>query len=357
MEPVFPLKKLFRLAAYTSPVIGILAIGTVSVVPYFFLKGFDFSQLFIFLAVGSVIIFSFWSINIGLTYTFGKPGSRVISKPFKYLLSYTCISCFVLSVRFTVLHFVDEHAFLNSVAPANTIYFINIMRVSIIFSINTIILILQDLILIRETKAVMEIENAQLKVKNMEALNQQLKQQIHPHFLFNSLNTLKALIKRNPEDAEAYLIKLSDYLRASISLGQVDTLPLAEELKLCINYLDMQKMRFGAALLHDVDVSEAIGSAYVVPVFSLQVLIENAIKHNALTSEAPLHIRIRYADGWVEVTNNLQKKRTTESSLGFGLTNLSERYRLLAAEEPRIDDRDANFSVKIKALKDGYSHY
>jgi LytS/YehU family sensor histidine kinase len=356
MDPVIPLKKLFRLAAYTSPVIGILAIGTVSVVPYFFLKGFDFPHLFLFLAVGSVVIFTFWSINIALTHALSKPGRGTISRPIKYLLSYTFVSCFVLCVRFTALHFVDEHAFLNRVAPANTIYFINIMRVSIIFSINTIILILQDLVLIRETKTVVEIENAQLKIKNMEALNQQLKQQIHPHFLFNSLTTLKSLIKRNPEDAEAYLIKLSDFLRVSISLGQVDTLTLDEELKLCSNYLDMQKMRFGEALQHQVDVPEEIRRTGSVPVFSMQLLLENVIKHNALTNEAPLHIRIGYADGWVEVSNNLQKKQTTEASLGFGLINLTERYRLLGADEPHIEERGSNFSVKIKVLKDGNSH-
>ncbi len=357
MDPAIPIKKLFRLALYTSPVIAVLVIGAVSIVPYFILKGFDLILLAFALSIGSAVIFTFWSLNIGITSFLSKPGRRPVSRSFRYFLSYTLISSFVLCVRGIALQFVDEKAFLKIDAPDYTIYFTYVMRISIVFSTNTIILILQDLVLIRENKAVVEMENAQLKIKNIEALNQQLKQQIHPHFLFNALNTLKALIKINKADAEEYLVKLADYLRVSISLGQVDLVSLSEELKLCAGYLDMQKMRFGEALLHEVDIPANLGPDFCVPVFSLQVLIENAIKHNTFTREAPLHIRIRYCDGQLWVSNNLQKKQTTEPSIGFGLANLSERYRLLAGVEPFIEAGDTDFSVSIKVLKHANSHH
>jgi hypothetical protein len=357
MEPTIPVKKLFRLALYTSPVIAVLVIGAVSIVPYFILKGFDFILLGFALSIGSAVIFTFWSLNIGLTFLLSKPRSKPVSRPLRYFLSYGLISSFVLCVRLGALHFVDEKAFLKIDTPDYTIYFTYVMRVSIVFSTNTIILILQDLILIRENKVVVEMENARLRIKNVEALNQQLNQQIHPHFLFNSLNTLKSLIKLNPEDAERYLMQLSDYLRVSISKGQSNTVSLAEELKLCANYLGMQKMRFGEALLHEVNVPEEIRQTAHVPAFSLQVLIENAIKHNAFTVESPLHIHIGHVDGWLEVRNNLQRKQTTETSLGFGLANLSERYRLLSGSEPRIQANASEFSVTIKVLKDANSHH
>jgi two-component system LytT family sensor kinase len=357
MEPAIPLKKLFRLALYTSPVIGILAIGTVSIVPYFFLKGFTLNQLFLFVGVITVVVFSFWSVNIGLTAWFGKPERKTVSKPVKYLLSYLLAPSMILIIRLVALCYLDERDFLKTAAPDKTIYYIYVMRFSIIFSINTIILILQDLVLIREKKTIVEIENAQLKLKNSEALNQQLRQQIHPHFLFNSLNTLKALIKRNPGDAEDYLVKLSDYLRVSISLGEVNTVSLGEELKLCSDYLDMQKMRFGEALIYVVDVPEEVKTSGCVPVFSLQVLIENAIKHNALTTEFPLRIRMKYVSGFIEVSNNVRKKQTSEASAGFGLANLAERYRILSGEEPRIRSGDSEFAVTIKVLNHADSHH
>jgi two-component system LytT family sensor kinase len=350
MEAHIPVKKLFRLALLTSPVIGILAIGTISIVPYFFLKGFTILHLYLFIGLITLVIFSFWSINIGLTLWLNKTGRRTFSVPVRYVLSYVFVPIPILTIRFIAMFFLDEQAYLNQVAPNKTIYFIYIMRFCIIFSINTIILVLQDLVVMRENKAMVELENAVLRVKNVEALNQQLKQQIHPHFLFNSLNTLKALIKRNPERAGDYLIRLSDYLRTSISIGQVNSVSLREELKLSTDYLEMQKMRFGEALQFQIDLPEVLMDAGFVPVLALQVLIENAIKHNALTTELPLTIKISYTTDWLTVSNTIQPKQTTESSLGFGLANLNERYRILSGDETRIRASNEEFAVSIKVL-------
>ncbi len=349
MDANLPVKKLFRLAAYTSPVIALLAIGAVSVVPILFMKTVATYLFFLFLGVASVVIFCFWSMNIALVLFFSRKG-RSTSLPLRYVLSYVMPPLFMLLIRFIALHFVDERALLNITASGNTVYFIYIMRVSIILSVNTIILVLLDLLLLREKKTVMEAENASLKMKNIEAQNQQLKQQIHPHFLFNSLNTLKALIKRNPGDAEDYLVKLSDYLRVSISFGQVNTVRVEDELKLCTDYLAMQQMRFGKALQTEIEVPEQVRQCCSIPVFSLQTLLENAIKHNALTAEAPLLICIGYKEGEIEVRNNRKQKQTTEAGSRFGLANLTERHKILTGSEPLIRSTDAEFSVTIKVI-------
>jgi LytS/YehU family sensor histidine kinase len=218
-------------------------------------------------------------------------------------------------------------------------------------SLNTVILILLDLLLLREKKAKIEIENARLKQKNSEALYQQLKQQIHPHFLFNSLNTLKALINKSPDVAEDYLITLSDFLRRSVSAGNENIVKIEDELKMCLDYLKMQKIRYGEALQFYTDVPEEIAQTGFVPVFSLQMLSENAIKHNALTAETPLQIKMIYNEGSITVVNNIQPKLTTETTTGLGLINLAERYKILSGDEIRIHTTAEQFSVRIKVLK------
>jgi LytS/YehU family sensor histidine kinase len=218
-------------------------------------------------------------------------------------------------------------------------------------SLNTVILILLDLLLLREKKTEIEIENARLKQKNSEALYQQLKQQIHPHFLFNSLNTLKALISKSPEVAEDYLITLSDFLRMSVSAGNDNIAKIEDELKMCLDYLKMQKIRYGEALQFYTDIPEEIAQTGFVPVFSLQLLSENAIKHNALTNESPLQIKIEYNAGSITVSNNLRPKLTTETITGTGLINLAERYKILSGDEIRIHTTAEQFSVSIKVLK------
>jgi LytS/YehU family sensor histidine kinase len=207
-----------------------------------------------------------------------------------------------------------------------------------------------------EKEAIIESENIQLKIKNIEAANQKLKQQLHPHFLFNSLNVLKTLIKKQPDDAEAYLKRLSDFLRASVSLDNVNTVKLEEELKFSMDYLEMQKIRFGNAIQFEVGIPEEVKTG-IVPTFSIQLLLENAIKHNAFTIESPLFIKLNYINGWITVSNNIQPKSLAEYSGGLGLTNLSERYKIISGDEINIQSADSYFSVSIKILPDENSDH
>ena len=239
------------------------------------------------------------------------------------------------------------------IAPSHSPFATIVMAISL----NTVILIILDLILLKEKKTKVEIENAQLKLKNTEALNQHLKQQIHPHFLFNSLNTLKSLINKSPDAAEDYLVRLSDFLRTSISSGEDNIVKVSDELKLCLDYLEMQKIRYGSALQFSIDIPDEIYSSGYVPVFSLQLLSENAIKHNSLTDESPLHIKIIYEEERITVSNNLQPKLSTETSPGMGLTNLAERYKILSGDEIIIRTSDNQFSVSIKIIGNENSNY
>jgi sensor histidine kinase YesM len=215
---------------------------------------------------------------------------------------------------------------------------------------NTWSLFIQNYVILQDTKLNAEMENSRLKAANAEAANLLLRQQIHPHFLFNSLNVLKSLYKKDPDKAEEYLVCLSDFLRAAISNNNIRIIRLNDELKLCLDYLELQKIRFGEALVCSVNISSERLENGFVPSFSVQPLIENAIKHNELTAESPLHLSIEQDGDRVKVSNNLKLKNSTEKSTGSGLANLSERYRLLSGDELIIEENNDNFSVSIRIL-------
>ncbi len=219
------------------------------------------------------------------------------------------------------------------------------------FIINSFVLSFQNSVIIQHDKAKSDRENSMLKTANAEAEVHLLRQQIHPHFLFNALSILKSLIKVNPKAAEEYLVCLSDFLRTSVSNNNIKMIKLKDEIKLCRDYIAMQKIRFGEALKCIFDISEKDLEKGFVPSFSIQPLLENAIKHNELTVESPLHINVSIENDFVQVVNNRKLKSTTEKSVGSGLANLSERYRILAQEEVIIDEDENRFSVRIKILK------
>src|SRR3989339_1152439 len=224
--------------------------------------------------------------------------------------------------------------------------------------VNTLIITLQNNVMVQEAKIKSDIENAQLKVANAEAANQLLRQQIHPHMLFNALNTIKSLYNRNTDDADDYLAYLSDFLRASILNNNIKVIPLDDELKLCESYLSMQKIRFGEALTWSISVSNnGTHEKSFVPSFSIQPLVENAIKHNELTERHPLHISIKQTNDRIKVSNKIRLKECTETSSGFGLANLAERYKHISDDEVIIEDDGRVFSISIKILNNENSNH
>lgn len=216
--------------------------------------------------------------------------------------------------------------------------------------LDVLVLVMHRFVLLQYAKVLADAENAQLKIAHTEAANQLLRQQIHPHLLFNALNTLKSLYKKNTHAGEAYLVHLADFLRAAMADDNHRISLLADELKLCNDYLEMQKMRFGDALIFEVNIPDEITRKGFVPSFSLQPLLENAIKHNEITEESPLKISVDIEGERIVVANNLQLKQYKEISTGKGLANLTERYRIGSGDEVIIKDDNHVFSVSIKIL-------
>jgi len=184
-----------------------------------------------------------------------------------------------------------------------------------------------------------------LQEENLIFQNETLKSQVNPHFLFNSLNTVSSLIQSDPEKAEQFINNLSSVYRYVLENGQKDMVPLQSELDLLNRYFDLHRVRDEEKISLTIDYSYA-GNYRILPV-SLQILLENAIKHNSATRENPLKISVFFEDRHVVVRNNLQKKATQLKSTGIGLRNLAERIRLVTGKVLIIEKNDKYFTAKI----------
>lgn len=178
---------------------------------------------------------------------------------------------------------------------------------------------------------------------------QQLKSQINPHFLFNSLNVLVSLINKDADIATDYTKKLSDIYRYVLSYDLQETVIVKEELDFIKNYMEILKIRYGEGLNVEYDLKvEDLNKR--IPPMALQVLVENAVKHNAITSSNPLLIRIYSDNKNIIVSNNIIPRMGIVSSLGLGLHNLKEKYILIANKTIGIDRNECEFTVRLPLL-------
>jgi len=223
--------------------------------------------------------------------------------------------------------------------------------------ISVLAILLYRYVKLEEDKVQSEMENLRLQAIVSNTAHQLLKQQIHPHFLFNVLNTVKSLYKKDARQGETFLVHLANFLRASLSNPASRIVSLDEELRMCDDYIAMQQIRFGDALRYHIDINDADRQRYDVPYFSLQILLENAIKHNDLGRDKPLTIAVHIAGDMLVTRNNRNPRRTPEPSTGTGLYNLTERYRLLTRHEPIIEDHTEAFTVSLKLIPHEDHHH
>lgn len=177
-----------------------------------------------------------------------------------------------------------------------------------------------------------------------------LKSQVNPHFLFNSLNTLVNLIEDDQDAAVDYTVHLSDLYRNMLSFRDQDMIPLSEEYKIINNYMFIQQSRFGNALKLDVNIpADVLQTRKIIPL-ALQLLVENAIKHNVVSLSHPLTIFITATSEEITVSNAIQPKVSPEKSSGLGLINIKKRYRLLTRRDVTISVNNNQYIVTLPLL-------
>lgn len=189
----------------------------------------------------------------------------------------------------------------------------------------------------------------QIVAKTETAKFETLKSQIDPHFLFNSLNVLTSLIGENPYQAEKFTTKLSKVYRYVLEQRNKDLIPLVEELQFAKTYMELLQMRFEDAIEFEIPSQVSDDSLKIVPL-SLQLLLENAVKHNVVSSSKPLKVRIFVEDGYLQVQNNINPKEAIGKSTKVGLRNIAERYGLITNKHVEITNDNKTFTVSLPLL-------
>jgi ligand-binding sensor domain-containing protein len=190
-----------------------------------------------------------------------------------------------------------------------------------------------------------------LKQEKINAELQTLRAQVNPHFLFNSFNTLMGVIEENPEKALEYTEQLSAFYRNMLTYRETDLISLSEEAKLLQTYIYLQQQRFGIALHYNFNVSDQDLNHYQIPPLTLQLLAENAIKHNTVSVSTPLNLQIFKEGEFLIISNSINHKRKRETGEGMGLKNIMHRYALFSDKPVIIEADEKMFSVRLPLIK------
>lgn len=328
-------REIYKTALISSPVMAAFAAS-----PIFFTASGDvlnLGRLYILLTSMALLV---WITNILLLEWIEK---RWLRNVISYAVSVIHLPLIKLYGYFfpIINSSVSDHT-----APVFYIYpLINIM------ALNAIVILMTKAILIRSRQSQTQAELDALKIKHLEAEQQQLINQLQPHFLFNSLSTLKSLISQDADKAEDYTVTLSDFLRYTVSAHEKILISLQEELHFTNDYAHLLKTRFPDSFFFEVDLNGVETDKKYLPVYALQTLIENAIKHNAFSHENPLKVRVQYENNQLIISNNIVPKFKNAKVVGIGLQNLRKRYRIITQQDSVIIRKsDSLFTVIINLL-------
>lgn len=188
-----------------------------------------------------------------------------------------------------------------------------------------------------------------LKSEQLSSRFESLKNQVNPHFLFNSLNALTSLVHKDADLSEKFIKKLSDVYRYVLDSQDKEVVDMADELNFTESFIFLQKIRHGNSLHVTIEIPEDVKKKKVPPL-AFQMLIENAIKHNVVSEAKPLNIVVSVTDGRLIVSNNLQRRKDVEKTSGLGMNNIKMRYEFLSNQSIQIDETGDQFTVKIPIL-------
>jgi len=254
----------------------------------------------------------------------------------KYLLRLaTCFAC-VLGGMFLMRNHPETSAFFSLTRPFLGIF---------------IFLVIQYTLRSQGNIARLQVEKERIQTESYKAQLQVLHAKIDPHFLFNSLNTLRSMVRQGHEHSEKFILSLSDFYRQMLQYNENTKLRLAEELSILESYLFLMKNRNEEAVFVDMTIDRTLHS-FFVPTLALQTVVENCFKHNSMTSSMPLHIEITSTnDGYIEVKNDIQPKFSLVASTGKGLDLLIKRYELMGIfDGVHIEESPDQFQVKLKLI-------
>lgn len=224
--------------------------------------------------------------------------------------------------------------------------------IAVFFVIMALLLVLIDIgvnLLNKWRFSLAEIER--FKKENLETQFEMLRVQVNPHFLFNSLNTLSSLIYQDQDMASHFVRELSSVYRYILEKRKADIVSLKEEVEFTDSYRYLLGLRFDKKLIFNINIDEQLLDKKVIPL-TLQILIENAVKHNIISAKKPLEIKIHsQEDNTLKISNNLQKKDSDTYSSGIGLSNISSRLQILTDRKLQVNESNNEFCVTVPLLE------
>ena len=267
--------------------------------------------------------------------------------PQRISLSVLCYMILTVGVQTPLMWLFDKITFLNY----TFVSYVD-LRIAVISALGNIIItiIFEGLAAFERWKATL-FETEQLKKENLKSQLQSLKNQINPHFLFNSINSLSSLIGDDPEKAEEFLDEMSKVYRYLLRNNDDNLIPLSMELQFINSYYHLLKTRYGEAINLDIKVSDEC-SQRLLPPLTLQILMENAVKHNIILKEEPLQIEIICTNNEeLTIKNNLQRKSMKVQSNNVGLQNIAAKYQLLNQPDIYINETATEFIVTVPLIE------
>lgn len=221
-----------------------------------------------------------------------------------------------------------------------------------LFPPTILFLIIQYTLKSQQRLSRLHLEKEQLQTENYKAQLKTLRTQVDPHFLFNSLNTLRSMVRQQHSGSEQFILSLSDFYRQTLQHNEQTTILLSKELAVLQSYLFLMKSRNEKAVQVEFKIDESL-LKYQIPTMVLQTVVENCFKHNSMTSKKPLQITISSTeDRYICVCNNIQAKLKDEESSGLGLELIRKRYELMNVEQGFIfRQTPEEFCVKLKLIE------
>jgi sensor histidine kinase YesM len=307
-----------------------------------------FGTLQVKLSYGYTILLSFcvWEGNRYLLFTL-RSYFNWFNKPIKKILALLLAISFYTIPLSVILLVGWYHIFANGMVNWNIVFTSTlIIMICVVFIVH----VYETVFLVMDSESKM-LKNEQLERSRIEAALEALKNQIDPHFIFNSLNTLSHLIEENPSKARRFNDNLADVYRYILHNKGSSLVLLKEELDFLKDYFSLLKIRFEKAVQLNIEIPEGFHDLYLIPPISLQILAENAIKHNEFSDAMPLQIRITMAGDELIISNPINRKPLRKKSSHIGLRNLSERYQLTTNKQISIQTIENNFIVSLPVLK------
>jgi hypothetical protein len=302
-------------------------------------------------SIGKIIksiafVFIFWQGIFSIIHFFRKKFPKINQTSRRIIYSLLCAITYIINADLALqqffTHFFPEHRWIIDS------YFLHALKT--IF-ISILVAMVYELTYFYARWNQANLETEKLKTQQVVSQFESLKNQISPHFLFNSLNTLAAIIPENPDQAILFTQKLADVYRYILKYQEEELVTLSTELEFIESFLFLLKIRYPENLNVHINISESDKRQFVAPL-TIQLLVENAIKHNVISKTQPLEIEI-YSEkrGVIIVKNKLQKKTISSNSTQTGLENIKKRYQYLSDKAVDVIATNSNFMVAIPLLQ------